>query len=110
MRWAKPGRSRSSSVARNRPKTMEALAEQPSLRPPPAGSAEIPLTRAEWPAFDELVARLRRTGKGNLEAQTFAARKSLAHADFTSARRSIDGAIALDPRAIWPRVILTHVL
>ena len=87
-----------------------ALEEQPNFVPALAGLAEIQLKSQNWPAFDELLTRLRQTGKGDLDAQTLLARKQLAVRDFASARQTIEQAIAANPQTVWPRVVLTHIL
>jgi tetratricopeptide (TPR) repeat protein len=87
-----------------------AIAEQPTFIPALTGLAEIYFARRNWEAFQALVDRLRAVGKGGLEAQTLLARKHLFEKNFTLARLTIEQAIAAYAGAIWPRVILTHIL
>lgn len=56
--------------------------------------------------------RLRGNGQGpeNLEMMVLRARGQLARKDFGRARELLAAAIARDPRAIKPRMILTHAL
>lgn len=86
-----------------------ALVEQPDFRPAICGRAEIALTRRDWKLFDSMLTKLG-AGKGDLELLTLTARKKLALREFTEARTTISQAIAISPNAVWPRVVLTHIL
>ena len=68
------------------------------------------LTRRDWTTFDELLSRIHQSDKGSLEAMILAARKHLTMRAFAQARETIEEALASDARAIWPRVVLTHIL
>lgn len=87
-----------------------ALDEQPNFQPALCGRAKIALTRCEWPLFDSLVSRIGTTGKGDLDILTLKARKQLALREFAAAKATIKQAISFAPHAVWPRVILTHIL
>jgi tetratricopeptide (TPR) repeat protein len=45
-----------------------------------------------------------------MEVQTLVARRHLARKEFAEARSVIEQAIAMNEKAIWPRVVLTHIL
>ena len=87
-----------------------AIAEQPNFLPALTGLAEIHFTRRDWPTFNADIERLKATSKGDLEAGTLMARKQLADKNFTVARLTIEQTIASYPGAVWPRVVLTHIL
>lgn len=87
-----------------------ALEEQPDFGPALFGIAEICLAREDWPGFDKALQRIDQSAKNPLEAQILRARKHLALREFSLARDAIEIAIRMNGKAVWPRVVLTHIL
>ena len=86
-----------------------ALAERPDFLPAQVGLAELFIAQNRWDELEQLVQRLVADGKV-VEAGVLWARGCLARREFLPARQLLEKAIAQAPRAVWPRVILTHVL
>jgi tetratricopeptide (TPR) repeat protein len=84
------------------------LADQPDFLPAWLGLAELYLGQERWPEFEEVLGRLEPQWPG--EAAVLRARRHLAGQDFAAARQLLAAAIATAPRAVWPRVILSHAL
>jgi tetratricopeptide (TPR) repeat protein len=87
-----------------------AVAGQPDFLPGWLGLADLALAQGHWPALEEVAGRLEAGPCGGLEAAVLRARACLARREFGAARRLLEGAIAAAPRAVWPRVVLSHVL
>jgi GT2 family glycosyltransferase/predicted Zn-dependent protease len=85
-----------------------ALAEEPGFLPARVGLAELYLDAKDWPALGQLVGELE--GAAPDEAAALKARAHLARQEFGAARWALQEAIEAQPRALLPRVILTHVL
>jgi tetratricopeptide (TPR) repeat protein len=85
------------------------LAEQPGFLPARLGLAELYLAQGRTDAFDPELARLENACM-TVEAAVLRARAHLASRSFAAARKLLDETIARAPQAIWPRVILSHVL
>jgi tetratricopeptide (TPR) repeat protein len=86
-----------------------ALAERPDFLPARLGLAELHL---EGGRFEEVEAHALalEAGGAAVEAAVLRARGLLARREFGRAGALLEAVIANDPRAVWPRLILTHVL
>jgi GT2 family glycosyltransferase/Tfp pilus assembly protein PilF len=87
-----------------------ALAEQPDFGQAWLGLAEILLGQGRWPELEDAAQHLGNGARLPMEAAVVRARGHLARREFAAARQELEAAIARDPQALWPRVILTHVL
>jgi tetratricopeptide (TPR) repeat protein len=88
----------------------QAVAEQPDFLPGWVGLGELAVAAGRWADLGEAVGRLEADLGGGVEAAVLRARGHLARHQFDAARSAQAGAIAGSPGAVWPRVILTHVL
>jgi len=88
----------------------QALAEQADYLPALTGLAELALKQQRWDRLTELLERLRRQSEAAVDAAVFRARMHLARQEFAPARQILETTIAAHPAAVWPRVILSHVL
>jgi tetratricopeptide (TPR) repeat protein len=87
-----------------------ALAEQPDYVPALLGKAELALRRRRWQDLEGVLQALSRQPQTAVDAAVLRARMHLDRQEFPCARDILRSAIAAHPRAVWPRVILTHVL
>jgi tetratricopeptide (TPR) repeat protein len=87
-----------------------ALAEQPDFAPAWAGLGGLALAHQRWDDLELALGQLRRHPAGAAEADLLQARGLLARRQFADARALLEGAIAGDPQALPPRVLLTHAL
>jgi tetratricopeptide (TPR) repeat protein len=83
-----------------------AVAEQPDFLPAWLGLADLYLAQQRWPDLDRVVGCL----QDRPETAVLRGRAHLARREFGPAREILRAAIAEQPRALWPRVILSHVL
>jgi hypothetical protein len=72
--------------------------------------ADLCLEQARWPELQQIIGQLRGGLQAPLEAAVLQARLQLAQKDFAAALELLRATIADHPRALWPRVILSHVL
>jgi tetratricopeptide (TPR) repeat protein len=86
-----------------------ALAEQPDFAPGLLGLAEVYLTQQRWTDVEKVASQLRSRGLG-VEGEVLEARALLARQQFQAARLLLEGVIAEHPEAVYPWVILSHVL
>ncbi len=87
-----------------------ALAEQPAFVPSWLGLAELYLAAGRREGVEEVAAHLETKAEAAMEAGVLRARADLARKDFAGARGVLGDVIGRFPRAVWPRVILTHAL
>jgi tetratricopeptide (TPR) repeat protein len=87
-----------------------AVAERPAFAPAWAGLGELYLARGRWDDLERAAAALAARPATATEAAVLRARGRLARKEFAAARGLLAEVIAADPRALGPRVILTHVL
>jgi tetratricopeptide (TPR) repeat protein len=87
-----------------------ALAERPDFVPGWLGLGEVLLAERRWDGLDEVCRRLEGLAQGRMEAAVLRARGHMARREFGPARGLLGEAVASDPRALWPRVILSHAL
>jgi GT2 family glycosyltransferase/tetratricopeptide (TPR) repeat protein len=87
-----------------------ALAEEPGFLPGWLELGDLFAAQQRWSALDQLAGRLEESIPGNLEAGVLRARARLGRGDFATARALLEGLLAAAPQALWPRVILSHVL
>jgi tetratricopeptide (TPR) repeat protein len=87
-----------------------ALQEQPAFGPAWVGLAELYLAERRWQELDQTAAHLGNGLNLSLEAAVFRARGHLARREYAVARAQLEACIAQDPQAVWPRVILSHLL
>jgi glycosyltransferase involved in cell wall biosynthesis/predicted Zn-dependent protease len=86
------------------------MREQPAFLPAVLGVGELYLTQNRWTEFENVVEHLRSLPRGEVEAAVMQARGHLVRKEFVLARLLLRETIAQHPQALWPRVILTHVL
>jgi predicted Zn-dependent protease len=87
-----------------------AVAERPAFAPAWAGLGELYLAHARWDDLDRAAAALAAGPATATEAAVLRARGRLARKEFAAARALLADVIAADPKALAPRVILTHAL
>jgi GT2 family glycosyltransferase/Tfp pilus assembly protein PilF len=87
-----------------------ALEECPDFAPAWLGLGEVGLAQGQWGELDFAAQRLAADPLTRVEAAVLRARGHLARQEFTLARRILEETIARAPEALWPRVILSHVL
>jgi tetratricopeptide (TPR) repeat protein len=87
-----------------------ALADRPDYLPSLVVLGDVYLKQNRLTETESLIPRLSAIPGGAAEAQALRARKHLAAREFTPARQSIEELIARQPEAVWPRVLLTHIL
>jgi GT2 family glycosyltransferase/tetratricopeptide (TPR) repeat protein len=87
-----------------------ALAGQPDLLPGWLGLAELFLGQGRWDELEHVAGRLEDGLHAATEAAVLRARGALARQEFGAARTTLEAAIAAAPAAVWPRVLLSHVL
>ncbi len=88
----------------------QVVAGQPDFAPARMGLAELALERGDWAALDDEAAKLESDCAAATEAAVLRARGELARKEFAAARQRLEAAIAAAPAALWPRVVLSHVL
>jgi tetratricopeptide (TPR) repeat protein len=86
------------------------VTERPDFLPAWQALAELYLTKQRWAELEEVVTRLESGPHARIEAAVLRGRAELARGDFAIARRRLEEVIAAHPQALWPRVILSHVL
>jgi GT2 family glycosyltransferase/tetratricopeptide (TPR) repeat protein len=86
------------------------VAERPDFAPAWLALGELYLTQQRWPDLEETLRGLAATTQGRMEAAVLRARAELALKHFVAARQRLDETIREWPQALWPRVILSHVL
>jgi tetratricopeptide (TPR) repeat protein len=87
-----------------------ALAEAPNFIPAALGLAEVYLAQERWEAFEASLARFQADPRTAVEAAVLKARRHLAEREYRPARTVLEDIIEQAPKALWPRVILSHVL
>jgi GT2 family glycosyltransferase/Flp pilus assembly protein TadD len=87
-----------------------ALAERPDFLPSLLGLGELFLSQRRWPEIDQLRIRLTGDPEGALEGAVLQARSHLARQEFAEAKKLLVEVIGHQPRALYPHVILSHVL
>jgi tetratricopeptide (TPR) repeat protein len=88
----------------------QVVSEHPDFLPACLGLGELHLERHCWDELDAAAARLEAAEGGSTEAAVLRARGELARGEHAAARARLEEAIAAAPMALWPRVILSHVL
>jgi tetratricopeptide (TPR) repeat protein len=87
-----------------------ALAEQPDFTVARLGLGELYLREGRWQELEDVLARLQADPATQVQAAVLLAQKHLALQDYPAAHRLADEAIAADPRAPGPRIVLSRVL
>jgi tetratricopeptide (TPR) repeat protein/glycosyltransferase involved in cell wall biosynthesis len=87
-----------------------ALAEQPDFVPAWLGLGELYLAQGRWPELEAALAKVPADPAWEVETLLLRGRACLARREFPEARRWLEAALAKAPRALGPRVLLTHVL
>jgi GT2 family glycosyltransferase/tetratricopeptide (TPR) repeat protein len=85
----------------------EALAEAPGWRPALAGLGGLYLLQERWPDAERVAGLLQEAGD-HAEAKLLRARAHLGQKEFELARALLAELIAQEPRAVFPRLILSH--
>jgi glycosyltransferase involved in cell wall biosynthesis/Flp pilus assembly protein TadD len=88
----------------------QVLAECPGFPPSLRLLAECQREQGRWPELDRTLAALRQHPEEADQADLIQARAYLARREFSQARAVLVPLTARVPQAIWPRVILSHVL
>jgi GT2 family glycosyltransferase/predicted Zn-dependent protease len=87
------------------------VAERPDFLPAWLALGELYLAQQCWPELEDVASRVTATGpQGPLAGAVLRARSELARREFPAARQRLERAIDEHPQALWPRVILSHVL
>jgi GT2 family glycosyltransferase/Flp pilus assembly protein TadD len=84
--------------------------EQPDFAPAWLGLGEVALDRGDWDAVEQFASQLQSRCRTKTEASVLRARSRLLKKEFDSARAILEEAITENPNALWPRVVLSHVL
>jgi glycosyltransferase involved in cell wall biosynthesis/Tfp pilus assembly protein PilF len=71
---------------------------------------DLYLAEQRWDDLDTLVRRLEADPQRAIDGVVLRARGLMARREFTQARKILEDVIAREPRALWPRVALSHVL
>jgi tetratricopeptide (TPR) repeat protein len=88
-----------------------AVGERPDFAPGWQGLGELFVDQGRWAELEEAALRLGQAAPtSSAEAALLRARGLLARREFAAARQALEVVIAQDPRAVGPRVRLTHVL
>jgi glycosyltransferase involved in cell wall biosynthesis/predicted Zn-dependent protease len=87
-----------------------AVAESPDFHPAWLNLAELYLGQGRYAELEQAAGRLRGGPHGEVNASVLRARGHLACKEFAPAQVLLDAAIAAHPKALWPRVVLSHVL
>jgi tetratricopeptide (TPR) repeat protein len=87
-----------------------ALAEQPDFTLAWLGLGELYLAQDRRAELAWVAEHLENGLRGQVEAAVLRARWHLAHQEFAPARQLLEASVAQAPQALWPRVILSHVL
>jgi tetratricopeptide (TPR) repeat protein len=88
----------------------QAVAACPEWLPAWLGLGELYLRQGRWGDLEQMAAQLETNGPARVDAAVLRAQGHLARREFAAARELLEKAIATAPTALWPRVILTHVL
>jgi GT2 family glycosyltransferase/tetratricopeptide (TPR) repeat protein len=88
----------------------QVLADQPGFLPAWLGLADLYLTQARWSELDAIAEQLQTLQGRSVEAVVIRARGCLARREFARARQLLEEILPQAPEALWPRVILSHVL
>jgi tetratricopeptide (TPR) repeat protein len=88
----------------------QVLAEQPHCGPAWLGLGELCLAQGRWDELEAAAAQLGNGAGAPVEAAVLRARGHLARRAFAAARQLLEETIAQAPEAVWPRLLLTHVL
>lgn len=86
-----------------------ALSEVPDYLPAQLGLAEVAYRREDWNELERVLQDLARQDNA-VDVAVFRARVQLAQKEFATAQALLQQIILAHPTAIWPRVILSHVL
>ncbi len=86
------------------------LAERPGYAPALQGLVGVCLRRGRLAEVEGLLKHLEAQPEARMEGTVLRARLHLARKEYAEACRLLEGVIVEHPRALWPRVILTHVL
>ncbi len=87
-----------------------AVDEHPYFGPAWLELGQLYLAQGRWERFDEAVRRLRDQPQLAQEVAVLSACGHLARREFAAARQLLEGVIAREPRAVYPRQLLTHML
>jgi glycosyltransferase involved in cell wall biosynthesis/Flp pilus assembly protein TadD len=87
-----------------------ALAECPDFIPGRHALAELLLGQRRWPELRDVLPRLAAEPAGATAAALLWARALIARREFSEARRLLEALTTRDPRALRPRVLLSHAL
>jgi tetratricopeptide (TPR) repeat protein len=86
------------------------LAEQPDFLDAWLGLADLCLAQRRFADVAEVAQQIRDGLQAVMQAHVLLARAKLANQEFAEARAILQQTIADHPQALWPRVILSHVL
>src|SRR5439155_15083332 len=74
------------------------------------GLGEFYLEQQRWGDVEQVAQRLENGDRDSVEAAVLRARGHLARQEFVVARQLLEETRARAPEALWPRVLLSHVL
>jgi tetratricopeptide (TPR) repeat protein len=87
-----------------------ALDDRPGYEPALLGLAEAGLRGQRWQELARLLQEIEAMPSLHLDAEVMRARVHMARKEFDRALPLLHEAIAQQPKALWPRVVLTHAL
>ena len=87
-----------------------AIAERPDFLPAWLALADLYVTQQRWTDLDEATTHMEEKLQWLMEASVMRGRAEMAQRSFAAARQRLEQTIAVYPKALWPRVILSHVL
>ena len=92
------------------PQWRAAVAERPDFLPSWIGLGELYLAHGRWGDFEEVLQRLDADPHAAFEGEVMRARGHMARKEFGPALGLLRRVTSQYPRAVWPRVILSHAL
>jgi glycosyltransferase involved in cell wall biosynthesis/Tfp pilus assembly protein PilF len=85
-----------------------AVSERPDFVPAWLVLGDVCVAQSRWAEVEEIARRLREECREQIDSTILQARAALARREFETARRLLEEVIATVPKAIGPRVLLTH--
>jgi glycosyltransferase involved in cell wall biosynthesis/tetratricopeptide (TPR) repeat protein len=86
------------------------LDEKPGYLPAIVGLGDVAVARQDEPGLQAILMQLHGIPQAAADALVLRARLYQARQEFATARPLLEEAIAMQPRALWPRIVLSQVL
>jgi len=87
-----------------------AIGERTDYMPCWIGLGELYVNQQRWPELDNVLAWIDTDAQSAVDAAVLRGRAAMAQGDFDAARLGLKAAIAWEPSALLPRVVLSHAL